>query len=609
MARAKEFDAIVVGAGHNGLIAACYLARAGLKVLVLERNAYIGGAAVSRRLYRDFTYSNCSYVCSLLRPEIIRTLELTRFGLQIIPYEGGCTMMRDGGHLAIYDNHDALRREIGRHSKRDAEAYDRYSRDVMRQCKFIKPLLMRTPPDPASFKPRDMGELLFLARRFHGLGEQRMYDTLRFWTMSAADFLEEYFESEIVKAHFAGSSIIGTALGPRSPGSAYVLLHHYMGDIDDTVGAWGFARGGMGAISNALGASLQASGGTIRSSAPVARISVHRGRASGVVLADGESIEAKLVISNLDVRRTFLETMRAEDLPEEFVRQVKNFKIRGSSGKLNIALDGLPSFPAIPRDSPCTRGDMHITDTLEMMERAYDDWKDGRWSRAPYLDMLMPSQIDPTMAPNGKHYMSVFVQYCPYALADGAWSDAKRRAFGDTVIDAIAQAQPRFQKTDIARGDPYALGHRERGGSDGGQYIPGRADDGSAAVQPPDTGLCAISRPGARRLYVRLEYPSGRRRHGRPGRQRGANGLERPRADSLTDERPEFQRELRLRRDRRRPQRARLRDASGATRSQRRPVRSEFATRRRRDHPGIRAGIPRVGRGAFAASDAGAIAA
>ena len=242
-------------------MAACYLARAGLKVQVLERNPYIGGAAVSRQLYEDFTYSNCSYVCSLLRPEIMRELELPRFGLQIIPYDGGCTMMRDGGHLAIYDNHDAMRRELARHSKRDAEAYDRYARDVIRQCKFIKPLLMREPPDPTSFKPRDIQELLYLGKHFHGLGERRMYDTLRFWTMSAADFLDEYFESEIVKAHMAGSSIIGTALGPRSAGTAYVLLHHYMGDIDDTVGAWGFARGGMGAVTTALAASLQASGG------------------------------------------------------------------------------------------------------------------------------------------------------------------------------------------------------------------------------------------------------------------------------------------------------------------------------------------------------------
>ena len=442
----RRHDAIVVGAGHNGLVAACYLARAGLDVLVLERNAYIGGAAVSRQLYQNFTYSNCSYVCSLLRTEIIRGLELPRFGLQIIPYEGGCTLMRNGEHLALYDNHDALRREISRHSKRDAEGYERYLRDMLRHCRFIKPLLLREPPDPTSFKPRDIMELLYLGKHFHGLGEERMYDTLRFWTMSCADFLDEYFESEIVKAHLAGSSIIGTALGPRSPGSAYVLLHHYMGSIDGSVGAWGFARGGMGAVTKALAASFEASGGTIRSAAPVDQILVRNGRASGVVLDGGEEIYASIVVSNMDVKRTFLESMDPKDLPLEFVEQVRNFKIRGSSGKLNIALDGLPRFPAIPQGSPATRGDMHVTDTIEMMERAYDDWKEGRWSRAPYIDMLIPSQIDPTMAPEGKHYMSVFVQYCPYRLAEGEWDATRRQAFGDTVINTIAAHSPNFKE-------------------------------------------------------------------------------------------------------------------------------------------------------------------
>jgi phytoene dehydrogenase-like protein len=441
----RRHDAIVVGAGHNGLVAACYLARAGLSVLVLERNAWVGGAAVSRQLYQDFTYSNCSYVCSLLRPEIMRQLELPRFGLQIIPYDGGATMMRDGGHLSLYDNHDALRREISRHSRRDAEAYDRYVRDVLRQCRFIRPLLLRTPPDPTSFRPRDIRELLHLAKHFHGLGEARMYDTLRFWTMSCADFLDEYFESDLVKAHMAGSSIIGTALGPRSPGTAYVLLHHYMGGIDGTVGAWGFARGGMGAVSAALAGSLRASGGTIRTEAPVDRILVRNGRATGVALESGEELQARIVISNMDVKRTYLESMDARDLPEEFLQQVRRFKIRGSSGKLNIALDGLPSFPALPAGSPSLRGDLHVTDSIEMMERAYDDWKDGRWSRAPYIDMLIPSQIDPSMAPDGKHYMSVFVQYCPYRLADGEWTAEKREAFGRTVIDTIAEHSPNFK--------------------------------------------------------------------------------------------------------------------------------------------------------------------
>jgi phytoene dehydrogenase-like protein len=443
--RGKRHDVIVIGAGHNGLVAACYLARAGLDVLVLERNPYIGGATVSRQLYKDFTYSSCSYVCSLLRTEIIRALDLPRYGLQIIPYDGGCTFMRNGGHLALYDNHDALRREIARHSRRDAEAYDRYVRDTQRHCRFIKPLLMREPPDPTSFKPRDLMELLYLGKHFHQLGEAQMYETLRFWTMSCADFLDEYFESDIVKGHLAGSSIIGTALGPRSPGSAYVLLHHYMGSIDGTVGAWGFARGGMGAVTKALAMSLQASGGTVRTAAGVERVIVRSGRAVGVALAGGEEIYARTLVSNMDIRRTFLETMDSRDLPDEFVKQVRNFKIRGSSGKLNIALDGLPSFPEIPPGSPATRGDMHVTDTIEMLERAYDDWKEGRWSRAPYIDMLIPSQIDPTMAPDGKHYMSVFVQYCPYHLADGEWNDAKKQAFGNTVIETIARHSPNFK--------------------------------------------------------------------------------------------------------------------------------------------------------------------
>ncbi len=442
---AASYDAIVVGAGHNGLVAAGFLARAGLRVTVLERSDMVGGAAVSRSLYPEFTYSNCSYVCSLLRPEIIRTLELPRHGLQVIPYEGGATMMAGGNHFATYSNHDAMRREIARHSKRDAEAYERFGRDVMRQCKFIKPLLMRSPPDPTSFRPRDLLELVYLGQHLHKLGESRMYDTVRFFTASAADFLDEYFECDVVKAHLAGSSIIGTALGPRSPGTAYVLLHHYMGDIDDAVGAWGFARGGMGSITRAMRASLEASGGSVRCDSEVHRILVRNGRVRGVALASGEEILARTVVSNLDVKRTFLKTVDAADLPADFLRAVRNFKIRGSSGKLNIALDGLPSFPALPADSPCIRGDLHITESVDEVERAYDDWKAGRWSRKPYVDMLLPSLIDPTMAPTGKHYMSVFVQYAPYLLADGQWNAGNRTAFGDCVIDAIGAHSPDFK--------------------------------------------------------------------------------------------------------------------------------------------------------------------
>ncbi len=440
------YDAIVIGAGHNGLTAACYLAKAGLSVLVVERNDYIGGAAVSRSLHDGWTYSNCSYVCSLLRPEVVRDLELPRFGLQVIPYDGGATFTRDGGHFAYYSDHDALRREIARHSRKDADGYERYSLEVMRQCRFIKPLLLRTPPDPTSFKPRDMMELLFLGRKFHDLGERQMYETIRFWTMSIAEFLEEYFETDLIKAHLAGSGIRGTALGPYSPGTAYILLHHYMGEVDGNIGAWGFARGGMGAITRAMGQALEAAGGTIKPGSRVDRVLTGNGRAVGVALENGDVYKAKTVVSNLDVKRTFLQAVDKQDLPGAFVEAVRRFKIRGSSGKLNISLDGMPSFPQVPEGSPVLRGDLHCTDSLERMERAYDDWKAGTWSRDPYVDMLIPTQIDPTMAPPGKHMMTVFVQYAPPRLANGeSWDGPNRDAFGATVIDQIANHSPDFK--------------------------------------------------------------------------------------------------------------------------------------------------------------------
>jgi phytoene dehydrogenase-like protein len=445
MTETNRYDAVVVGAGHNGLVNACYLARAGLRVLVVERNPYIGGASVSRELHPGFTYSNCSYVCSLLRPEIMRELELSRYGLQVIPYEGGITFTRDGGYFANYQDHDAHRREIARYSRRDAESYELYARAVLRQCRLIKPMLMRTPPDPTSFRPRDVSELLWLLKRFHNLGEELLQDTLRFWTMSIAEFLDEYFESDVIKAHLAGSGIIGTALGPMSPGTAYVLLHHYMGEVDGQIGAWGFARGGMGAIAQALASSLQASGGEIRVGDGVQRFRVEGGRATGVILESGEEISAPVVVSNLDVKRTFLACMDEKDLAPEFRRQVQNFRIRGSSGKLNIALDGMPEFPALPADCPAITGDLHFTDSIERMERAYDDWKDGTWSKDPYLDTLIPTRIDPTMAPPGKHYMTVFVQYAPPRLREGEWTDATREQFGKTVIDQIARYSPNFK--------------------------------------------------------------------------------------------------------------------------------------------------------------------
>ena len=322
MASTAQYDVIVVGAGHNGLVAACYLQRAGLNVAVVEKNEWIGGAAVSRELTPGILYSNCSYVCSLFRPEIMRDLELPRHGLQVVAYDGGALFTQDGDCLIGYRNHHAHRREFARFSPRDAESYERYSRDVTRQCRFIQPLLMRTAPDPASFKPRDLGEMLYLARRLGEMTTREQALMARFWTMSIADFLSEYFEHPTVRASLAISGIIGTALGPMSPGTAYVLLHHYMGEVDGHVGAWGYARGGMGAITQALASSFKASGGTVLTDAAVDHVAIRGGRAQGVVLADGRELNARTVVSNADVKRTYLKLVDKKELPDEFVEQV-----------------------------------------------------------------------------------------------------------------------------------------------------------------------------------------------------------------------------------------------------------------------------------------------
>jgi len=441
-----NYDAIVVGAGHNGLTNAAYLARSGLKVLVLERNPWIGGAAVSREIHPGWMYSNCSYVCSLLRPELFRDLDLARHGLQVVPYGGGVTFTSNGDILGNYTDDAVQRREFARHNARDADAYQRYSTDVMRQCRFIRPLLLRSPPDPTSFKPRDIRELIFLGKEFAKVGEQFIYDTIRFYSMSIADFLSEYFESDLIKAHLSGSGIIGSAMGVYSPGTAYVLLHHYMGDVDGSIGAWGFARGGMGAVSKAIASSFLAAGGEIITDAPVERVLVRGNKVVGVATANGNEYRANIIVSNLDPKRTFTKLFDPKDLNPAFLKRARDFKIRGSSGKLNIALDGLPEFPALGKDNPLRFGDMHFLDSLERYERAYDDWKSGTWSKDPYLDLLIPSMTDPTMAPPGKHFMSVFVQYVPPKIHGRDWTDEDRDGFRDTVLDQIARYSPNFKQ-------------------------------------------------------------------------------------------------------------------------------------------------------------------
>jgi phytoene dehydrogenase-like protein len=446
----QHYDVIVIGGGHNGLVNAAYLAKAGKKVMVLERRHVLGGAAVTEEIIPGFLFSECSYVVSLLRPEIIRELDLPRHGLEILPLDGTFSPMPDGNHLWRMNDHAKSIREIRRHSRVDAEAYDEFSKMMTPMCRFVKPMLSMVPPDPTTLNPRDLKQLHFLMQRFRELSSDERYTLIQLMTMSSADFLDQWFETDVLKATMSASGIIGTFLGIRSPGTAYVLLHHYMGEIDGAFRSWGFSRGGTGAISNAIAAAAREAGVEIRTKAPVGKILVKEGRASGVVLQSGEEITANVISSSVDPHLTFEKFLEPSQLPADFLEGVRRYKFRGSSGKVNIALDALPEFKSLPGDGAHLRGAISISPSMEYMERAYDDAKYGHYSRRPYIDMVIPSLTDPSVAPPGKHVLSCFVQYAPYKLAEGTWDD-QREAFGDNVIDTISEYAPNIKNIIVGR--------------------------------------------------------------------------------------------------------------------------------------------------------------
>ncbi|HKZ90487.1 MAG TPA: NAD(P)/FAD-dependent oxidoreductase [Thermoplasmata archaeon] len=444
------YDAIVVGAGHNGLIAAAYLGKAGKRVLVLERRHVLGGAAVTEEIHPGFQFSELSYVCSMLRPEIIWGLDLPSHGFHVIPQDASFTPLPDGKFLSYRGDDEEAFREISKFSRRDAEAMTPYSQLMTRTAKFIAPMLMMTPPDLASLGPSNLRKLFRLYRHFKAVGEQELHTFAQLMTMSAADFLDEWFESEPLKGGLCADGITGAFLGPRSPGTAWMLLHHFMGEVEGPHRSWGFVRGGTGMVSEAIAGAARAYGVEIRASADVRRILVKDGRAHGVELANGETIRSRVVVSNADPKRTFLTLVEPGNLPSDYVRGIQNFNLEGSAAKVNLALSERPDFGCLPGDGPHLSGIITIGPDTEYIERAYDDAKYGDFSRRPFIDVCIPSTLDPSVAPPGKHIMSMFVQYAPYTLRKGTWPE-RREDFGDTVIETLEEYVPNLRKIILHR--------------------------------------------------------------------------------------------------------------------------------------------------------------
>jgi phytoene dehydrogenase-like protein len=447
MSKSSKYDAIIIGGGHNGLVCAAYLAKAGKKVLVLEKRHVLGGAAVTEEINPGYKYSVCSYVVSLFRPSIMRELELAKHGMEIIPLENSFSPGVDGPGLCRWVEGAKSRAEVAKFSKKDAENMQEFGMQMSQMAKFVKNIIDSPAPDPTSFNPKELMELMRLGKHFKDAGGDFLHLHQKLLTMSAADFLDMFFESDVLKAPMSVSGIIGTFLGVRSPGTAYVLLHHYMGEIDGAFRSWGFSKGGTGQISIACANSARSFGAEIRTDVGVEKVIIKNGKAVGVALENGDEINAKIVISNCDPRRTFFKLVGEENLDDEFVDQIKRYKMRGSSGKVNFSVDKLPEFHG-RKGHDYLRGDVSFSPSIDYLEKAYDEAKYGDFSKRPYINMVIPTIVDPSLAPAGKHIVSCFVQYAPYKIKEGPefWPQ-KREAFGDTVVDTIEEFAPGFKDT------------------------------------------------------------------------------------------------------------------------------------------------------------------
>ena len=449
MSSVKKYDAIIIGGGHNGLTAAAYLGRAGKKVLVLERRYVLGGAAVTEEVFPGFKFSVCSYVVSLMKANVIRELRLPEFGLELLPLESTLTPL-DNDYLIRTADSDETYQEIYRHSPKDAETYMRFGPLMSQIGMAVRPILETIAPNAICPSLSDLSAMRRLMKHFKSISDEQFEYLTKLMTMGSADFLDEWFEYEPLKATMSASGIIGTFMGPRSPGSAYVMLHHYMGDIDGAFRAWGFQRGGTGELSMAIARSAEHFGADIKTESPVGKVIVKNGCAVGIALENGDEYRSDIVISGLDPKLSFLKMVDESDLPSDFVTDIKNYRIRGSSGKVNLALDTLPDFTCLSGEGRHLRGAISISPSYDYLERAYDDAKYGNYSQKPFMDIVLPSVLDPEMAPPGKHVMSCFVQYAPYNIK-GGWDDQKRDSFGDAVINTLSQYSPNIKDIILHR--------------------------------------------------------------------------------------------------------------------------------------------------------------
>jgi phytoene dehydrogenase-like protein len=442
-----EYDAIIVGAGHNGLATAAYLGRAGLKCLVLERRDVLGGAAVSEHPWPGYTVSTLSYVLSLMPPEIIRELELRRHGLTLYPLAADYYVpFPDGSHLLLTKDAAQAKAEIGKFSKKDAEVWPVFSDYLAKIARLVRPLLLMTPPALGARTPSDLLDLARFAWKLKGLDVASTGDFVKVMTLSVAELLDEWFESPQVKAARCVSGAIGTYGGPYTPGTAYVLLHHYIGEVDGQMAEWAFVRGGTGGVSQAIADDAIEHNAQIRSGTRVGRILVESGRAVGVALTDGTELRARAVVSNAHPKITFCELVDSSQLPPDFVRAIDRYKTRSGTVKVNLALGELPRFAGLaPEDSmTAARSFIQLCDSMEYLERAFDDAKYGKPSAKPYSDGVLPTTVDDSLAPAGKHVMSCFTQYVP-----ANWSQAPHRAeleaYADRVIDGYARFAPNLK--------------------------------------------------------------------------------------------------------------------------------------------------------------------